>query len=60
MRTVMNLPGTQKALNFLAIEITILHEVSKEECGESIDMGQNILVTSVSLHLPSVLCNVTL
>ena len=59
MRTVMKPTGTQKALNFLAIEMTTLLEVGKEECGESIDMGQNILVTSVSLHLPSVLCIVT-
>lgn len=57
--TVMNPPGTQKVLNYLAIQMTILHEVSKEGCGESIDMGQNILVNSVSLYLPSVLCIVT-
>jgi len=34
--TVMNPSGTKKALNFLAIQMTFLHEVSKEECGEKI------------------------
>jgi hypothetical protein len=46
--TIMNSPGTQKALNFLAIQMTFLHELSKEECGErNIDVGQNILVSRV-------------
>jgi len=38
VRIVMNPPGTQKALNFLAIQITFLHEVNKEECGGKILM----------------------
>jgi hypothetical protein len=38
----MNPPGTQKALNLLAIQMTFLHEVSKEECGEKILMWVKI------------------
>jgi hypothetical protein len=53
--TVMNPDVWQKAVNFLATQMICAHEVSKEECGESADMGQNILVTSASLHRPSVL-----
>jgi len=42
VRTIMNPPGTQKAPNFLAIQMTFLHEVSKEECGEKILMWLKI------------------
>jgi hypothetical protein len=41
--TVMNPPGTQKAPSILAIQITFLYEVSKEERGEKILIWVKIL-----------------